>query len=186
MPAGAEERAALATRACTHLRSSVERQAYSHDVKAGTCVSSRVRRSRIITCLKGRHALHYRLVIDQHADRSALAACARRHVGDTTISNRVRPAAHHDAIVHLVPRYWPEAMMEALVADERRFVRLLIGAPRLGVLPTNSLSSGGEIIGVCGENRPFLPQNSRYSPRTQRYSRLLHYVTAFCRGLAIV
>ena len=76
--------------------------------------------------------------------------------------------------------------MEALVADERRFVRLLIGAPRLGVLPTNSLSSGGEIIGVCGENRPFLPQNSRYSPRTQRYSRLLHYVTAFCRGLAIV
>ena len=126
MPAGAEERAALATRACTHLRSSVERQAYSHDVKAGTCVSSRVRRSRIITCLKGRHALHYRLVIDQHADRSALAACARRHVGDTTISNRVRPAAHHDATVHLVPRYWPEAMMEALVVDERRFVRLLV------------------------------------------------------------
>ena len=87
-------------------------------MKAGTGVSSRVRRSRIITCLKGRHALHYRLVIDQHADRSALAACARRHVGDTTISNRVRPAAHHDAIVHLVPRYWLQVMMEALVADE--------------------------------------------------------------------
>ena len=74
MPAGAEERAALSTRACTHLRSSVERQAYSH-VKAGTCVSSRVRRSRIITWLKGRHALHDLLVIDQHADRCALAAC---------------------------------------------------------------------------------------------------------------
>ena len=131
MPAGAEERAALSTRACTHLRSSVERQAYSH-VKAGTCVSSRVRRSRIITWLKGRHALHDLLVIDQHADRCALAACARRHVGDTTISNRVRPAAHHDSILHLVPRYWPEAMMEALAADERRFVRLLVGAPRPG------------------------------------------------------
>jgi len=116
MPAGAEERAALSTRACTHLRSSVERQAYSH-VKAGTCVSSRVRRSRIITWLKGRHALHYLLVIDQHADRCALAACARRHVGDTTISNRVRPAAHHDATVHLVPRYWLQVMMEASVAE---------------------------------------------------------------------
>ena len=126
MPAGAEERAALATRACTHLRSSVERQAYSHDVKAGTCVSSRVRRSRIITCLKGCHALRDLLVLDQHPDRCALGAYARRHVGDTTISNRVRPAAHHDAILHLVPRYWPEAMMEALVVDERRFVRLLV------------------------------------------------------------
>ena len=133
MPAGAEERAALATRACTHLRSSVERQAYSHDVKAGTCVSSRVRRSRIITCLKGRHALHYRLVIDQHADRSALAACARRHVGDTTISNRVRPAAHHDAIVHLVPLYWLQVMIEALVADQSRFAPFFTPFTALGV-----------------------------------------------------
>ena len=98
----------------THLRSSVESQAYSH-VKAGTGVNSRVRRSRIITCLKGRHALHSLLVLDQHADRCALAADARRHVGDTTMSNRVRPAAHHDATVHLAPRYWP---VEALVADE--------------------------------------------------------------------
>ena len=103
----------------THLRSNGESQAYSH-VKAGTGVSSRVRRSRIITCLKGRHALHCLLVLDQHADRCALAACAR-HVGDTTISNRVRPAAHHDAIVHLVPRYWLQVMMEALVADQSRF-----------------------------------------------------------------
>ena len=60
----------------THLRSNGESQAYSH-VKAGTGVSSRVRRSRIITCLKGRHALHCLLVLDQHADRCALAACAR-------------------------------------------------------------------------------------------------------------
>ena len=107
-----------------------------------------MRRSRIITCLKGRHALHYLLVLDQHPDRCALGAYARRHVGDTTISNQVPPAAHHDAILHLVPRYWPEAMMEALAADERRFVRLLVGAPRPGVLPTNSLPSGGEIIEV--------------------------------------
>eukprot|EP00964_Phaeocystis_antarctica_P015933 scaffold8825_cov58-Phaeocystis_antarctica.AAC.2 len=70
-----------------------------------------------------RHALHYLLVLDQHADRCALAAYARRHVGDTTISNRVRPAAHHDATVHLVPRCWPEAMMEALVVDDPRSAR---------------------------------------------------------------
>ena len=101
-------------------------------MKAGTGVSSRVRRSRIITCLKGRHALHDLLVIDQHADRCALAACARRHVGDTTISNRVRPAAHHDAIVHLVPRYWLQVMMEALVADQSRFAPFFTPFTALG------------------------------------------------------
>ena len=83
--------------------------------------------------VRARGACYFRhdlFVLDQHPGRCALGAYARRHVGDTTMSNRARPAAHHDATVHLVPRYWPEAMMEALVADERSFVRLLVGAPR--------------------------------------------------------
>ena len=140
--------------------------------------------SSIIKCLKRCHALHQLLVLDQHADCCALAAYARRHIGDTTISNRVQLAAHHDAIVHLVPWYWPVAMMEALVADERRqtlfafarrctvFVRLLRQIEREGffVIQTTFI----------------WPKNSSDSPKKRRYSRLLHYVTAFCRGLAIV
>ena len=153
----------------THLRSSVESQAYSH-VKAGTGVNSRVRRSRIITCLKGRHALHYLLVLDQHPNRCALAADARRHVGDTTMSNRVRLAAHHDANVHLAPRYWPVAMMEALVADERRCVRLLVGCTATRG-PTNSLSQGGVNNQVFDAKPPnFAPILGRFTENAEGFT----------------
>ena len=174
MPAGAEERAALSTRACTHLRSSVERQAYSH-VKAGTCVSSRVRRSRIITWLKGRHALHDLLVIYQHADRCALVACARRHVGDTTISNRVRPAAHHDAIVHLVPRYWLQVMIGLGSRPESLCAFFHALHLRWGG-SDNSLSQPGVNNQVFDQKPPnFAPKLERFTENAEGFT-----ITALC------
>ena len=141
-------------------------------MKAGTGVSSRVRRSRIITWLKGRHALHDLLVIDQHADRCALAACARRHVGDTTISNRVRPAAHHDAIVHLVPRYWLQVMMEALVADQSRFAPFFTALH----LSDNSLSQPGVNNQVFDQKPPnFAPKLERFTENAEGFT-----ITALC------
>ena len=90
---------------------------------SGACVSNPAQRSPIIMCLEGRHGLHRQPVLDQHPEGCALAARARRHVDDMTISNRVRLAAHHDDFVHLTPVHLPEETMEALVVGERRVAR---------------------------------------------------------------
>ena len=90
---------------------------------SGACVSNPAQRSPIIMCMEGRHGLHRQPVLDQHPEGCALAARARRHVDDMTISNRVRLAAHHDDFVHLTPVHLPEATMEASVVGERRVAR---------------------------------------------------------------
>ena len=85
------------------------------------CVmSGRGQRSAITTCLEVCHRLHYRPVLDDHADRCAPAAWSGGHVADTTMSNRIRFVVHHDANVYLAPRDRLEALEVALLADEAR------------------------------------------------------------------
>ena len=92
---------------------------YSH-VASGARVSGQGQRSPILTCLEVCHRLHYRPVLDKYVDRCAPTGWSGRHVDDTTMSNRIRFAVHHDANVHLTPRDQLEAMVVALVADDAR------------------------------------------------------------------
>ena len=83
-------------------------------------MSGQGQRSLIITCLEVCHRLHYRPVLDKYVDRCAPTGWSGRHVDDTTMSNRIRFAVHHDANVHLSPRDQLEALAVTLLADEAR------------------------------------------------------------------
>ena len=94
------------------------------------CVmSGRGQRSAITTCLEVCHRLHYRPVLDDHADRCAPAAWSGGHVADTTMSNRIRFVVHHDDNVYLAPRVRLEALEVALLADEARLRVCALGCP---------------------------------------------------------
>ena len=116
---GADEaaRCAASTRPCTRTRTA----AWWLLTRDRACVmSGQGQRSAITTCMEVCHRLRYRPVPDYHVDCCAPTAWSGRHVDDTTVSNRIRFAAHHDANVHLAPRDRLEALAVALLADEAR------------------------------------------------------------------
>ena len=106
-------------------------------------MSGQGQRSLIITCLEVCHRLHYRPVLDKYVDRCAPTGWSGRHVDDTTMSNRIRFAVHHDANVHLTPRDQLEAMVVALVADEAQVARLRSRRRREGLAVDMVVSHGG-------------------------------------------
>ena len=119
---GADEaaRRAASTRPCTRTCTAAW-WLLTRGISGRACVmSGRGQRSAITTCLEVCHRLHYRPVLDDHADCCAPAAWSGGHVADTTMSNRIRFVVHHDANVHLAPRDRLEALEVAPLADEAR------------------------------------------------------------------